>query len=299
MNQTGNNHLHYDPASRFQVQERDVTYRDIGNVRLLARIYQPQGRGPFPMLIDVHGGGWNRFDRMRNQPVNLELASHGIVVAALDFRLNGQAPHPAAMQDINFAIRWLKVHATDFNARPEGMGGLGISSGGHQVLMAGLRPNHPRYVADDAPKGTDASLSYLICIGCGYDLITAFVERGTIEPFDYDMFHHYEYFGGVAGIRSESPQHLLESGEEYARPPILLLQAGADDLPGFTNDKALKFAQTYAEAGGNVELAIFPGAGHIFINPALVKRSEAMDRGLAAARYYIARQLAYLADSVS
>jgi acetyl esterase len=247
------------------------------------------------MLVDIHGGGWNRFDRMRDKPVDVELASHGMVIASLDFRLNGEAPHPAAMQDINWAIRWLKAHAADFNARPEGMGGLGFSSGGHQVLMAGLRPKHSRYVAEGGPAGHDATLSYVICSGCGYDLVTAMAERAPAAPHERDFFHLYDYFGGMEGVAGESPQHILESGEDFARPPILLLQAGGDVLPGFTTDKAARFAQTYAKAGGNIELVIFPGAPHIFINPGLVARSEAMDRGLATVRNYIARQMEYLA----
>jgi acetyl esterase/lipase len=120
-------------------------------------------------------------------------------------------------------------------------------------------------------------------------------ERGPGNPGAYDHFQLYDYLGGMSGVRSESPQHILDSGEKVARPSLLLVQAGADVLPGFTSDKAVRFAQTYAEAGGNVELVIFPGAPHIFINPGLVERSEAMDRGLAAVRSYIARQLAYRA----
>jgi acetyl esterase len=288
-------HLRYDPAARFEVEDRDVEYRRVGGRSLSAHVYVPQGPGPFPMLIDIHGGGWNRFDRMRDKPVDVELASHGIVIASLDFRLNGEAAHPAAMQDINYAIRWFKAHAGDFRGRPHGMGGLGFSSGGQQVLVAGLRPTYPAYVAEDGPAGIDASLSYVICSGCGYDLVTALTERAPMEPHDHDLFHLYEYFGGVGGVIAESPQHILASGEQIARPAVLLLQAGGDVLPGFTTDKAVKFAQLYAEGGGNIDLLIFPGAPHIFINPGLVARSEAMDRGLAAVRSYIARQFAYLA----
>jgi acetyl esterase len=292
---TDTRHLRYDPTAHFTVLDRDVEYRRVGGRSLLAHVFEPQGPGPFPLLVDIHGGGWNRFDRLRDKPVDLELAAHGIVIASLDFRLNGEAAHPAAMQDINYAIRWFKAHAGDFNARPGGMGGLGFSSGGQQVLMAGLRPNYPAYVGDEGPAGVDASLDYVICSGCGYDLLTAMTERAPMAPHEHDFFHLYDYFGGIGGVTAESPQHILDSGEKIARPAVLLVQAGGDVLPGFTTDKAVRFAQRYAEGGGNIDLIIFPGAPHIFINPGLVARSEAMDRGLAAVRSYIARQLAYAA----
>lgn len=287
----------YDPTAHFEIRERDVEYRQVGGRKLLARVFEPQGPGPFPMLIDIHGGGWNRFDRTRDTPVIAELASHGLFAASLDFRLYGEAPHPAAMQDITYAIRWFKANAAEFNARPEGMGGIGFSSGGQQIVMAAMRPNHAPYTSDHGPNApaADASLAYAICCGCGFDLVTTLIERGPIEPRERDMFHLYDYFGGIAGVIAESPLAVVESGEPIARPAVLLCQAGGDVLPGFTADKAASFAAAYAKAGGNVELAIFPGAPHIFLNPGLVERSEGMERGLAAIRAYIARQLAYQA----
>lgn len=286
--------LEYDPSAHFEVQERDVAYRRAGEVSLLARVYEPQGQGPFPMLLDLHGGGWRQFDRLRDGPIDTDLASHGLFVASLDFRLNGEAPHPAAMQDINYGIRWLKAHAAEFNAQPNGMGGIGFSSGGHHILMAGIRPSYPAYASDSSPElaGIDASLTYVIPCGCAYDLIGSLLNPmpGTDEP---DRFALYDYFGGIAGIKSESPQHIVDSGEAIVRPAVLLCQAGGDTLPGFTTDEALRFAQSYVASGGNIEVALFPSAPHIFLNPGLVERSEAMVRGLAAIRAFISRQLAY------
>jgi acetyl esterase len=252
------------------------------------------GQKPWPMLLDVHGGGWNRFDRTRDGPVDQQLAALGMVVASVDFRLNGQAPHPAAMQDIHSAIRWLKAHAADFGATPKGMGALGFSSGGHQVLMAGMRPHHAAYGSAEA-GAHNAELAYLICSGCGYDLITAMTEPHPVAPHKHDHFNLYDYMGGVEGVRGESPLHVIQTQEALATPPLLLIQAGADVLPGFTNDKAAEFAQRYTQRGGQVELAILANAPHIFINPGLMPDSEAMRRGLAMLKGFIARQLDYQA----
>ena len=286
----------FDLNNQLDVIEKDVVYQTASGMDLQCRIHMPAkpGKRPWPMLLDVHGGGWNRFDRTRDGPVDQPLAALGMVVASVDFRLNGQAPHPAAMQDIHSAIRWLKAHAGDFHATPKGMGALGFSSGGHQVLMAGMRPHHAPY-ASDAQGAHDAALAYLICSGCGYDLITAMTEKSPVAPHKYDHFNLYAYFGGVEGVRGESPLHVIQTQEAVATPPLLLIQAGADVLPGFTNDKAAEFAQLYTQRGGHVELAILAGAPHIFINPGLVPESEAMRRGLAMLKGFIARQLDHLA----
>ena len=128
---------------KFEVAWEDVEYRP----GLLARIYRPEGTGPFHAVMEIHGGAWNNNDRTQNAPMVQELAAHGLVVASIDFRLGREGAYPLAMQDINFATRWLKHHAAEFGAVPEALGGLGLSSGGHQVMLSAMRPRDPRYSA--------------------------------------------------------------------------------------------------------------------------------------------------------
>src|ERR1041384_5736018 len=149
-----------DVRPRFAVTWDDVEYRP----GLLARIYRPRGTGPFHALIEIHGGAWNNNDRTQNAPMVAELAAHGLVVASVDFRLGKEGAYPLSMQDINFATRWLKLRARDFDATPEALGGLGLSSGGHMVMLSAMRPRDPRYCAlplDDAPE-LDASLAFVM-----------------------------------------------------------------------------------------------------------------------------------------
>jgi hypothetical protein len=73
----------YDPSQQFQIEVWDVKYRHDPLRTLLARIYQPQGGGPFSVLLDVHGGTWNDQDRMANPPVDERLAASGLLVVAI------------------------------------------------------------------------------------------------------------------------------------------------------------------------------------------------------------------------
>ena len=143
----------------------DVTWRDVEYLPgLLARVYTPRGTGPFHALMEVHGGAWNNNDRTQNAPMVQALAAHGLVVASVDFRLGGQAPYPASMADINYATRWLKLHAADFDATPEALGTLGLSSGGHMAMLSAMRPRDPRYCAFALEGGAelDASVAYVL-----------------------------------------------------------------------------------------------------------------------------------------
>src|SRR4051812_3234973 len=154
----------YDPASTYDVRWRDVEYRHDGQQSWLVRLYEPQGPRPFPMLVEIHGGAWTLMDRTQNGPRDEILAASGLVVAAPDFHLGGQAPYPAAQADINYLIRWLKAHAAEFRATPESVGGLGYSSGGQQIMLAAMRPYDPLYTAIPLPEApdVDASLAYVI-----------------------------------------------------------------------------------------------------------------------------------------
>src|SRR4029453_284600 len=141
----------YDPAKQYEIKVWDVAYRHDPVRTLMARIYQPQGAGPFPVLLDVHGGAWNDQDRTANAPVDERLAASGILVVAIDVRLAKEAPYPASVADANYGIRWLKSKASAWNGDPETVGALGSSSGGHVLELCAMRPHNPRYTVYPLP----------------------------------------------------------------------------------------------------------------------------------------------------
>src|SRR5437016_13371301 len=147
---------------KFEVDVRDVEYQQQAGKAWLARIYQPKGTGPFPTIVDVHGGAWHNGDRTNNAGIDQALAAKGILVAAIDFRQPPEAGYPASVWDVNLAVRWLKMHAAEFNGTTA-VGAFGNSSGGHQVVLSALRPRHAAYSALPLPNHSeiDASLSYV------------------------------------------------------------------------------------------------------------------------------------------
>src|SRR5881398_3477515 len=126
--------------ARFEIEARDIEYQRHAGEPLLARLYRPKGDGPFPAVVEVHGGAWASGDRLNNAPLNEALAARGILVMAVDFRMPPAAQYPASIADVNLATRWLKAHAAEFGGRPDRVGGLGTSSGAHQLLLSLLRP---------------------------------------------------------------------------------------------------------------------------------------------------------------
>src|SRR5437588_9646549 len=142
-----------EAQTRPEIRVEDVEYQRQGGKALLAQVYRPAGTGPFPAVVQVHGGAWTSKDRTDNDFISKAFAESGILVASLDFRMPPEAPYPASIADINLGVRWLKARARTYGSRPDWVGLFGTSSGGHQVLLAAMRPDDPRYAALPLPEG--------------------------------------------------------------------------------------------------------------------------------------------------
>src|SRR3970040_2277316 len=111
--------------SRYEIDVEDVEYIPHGNKPLLARVYKPRGTGPFPLIVDLHGGAWCSKDRTTDAGTDEPLAKSGVVVVALDFRMPPEAGYPASLADINYAIRWWQSPARALYNPPDTVGVLG------------------------------------------------------------------------------------------------------------------------------------------------------------------------------
>ena len=249
----------------FETEVRDLEYRREGGAPLLARLYRPIGTGPFAAVVEVHGGAWASGDRLNNAPLDEALAKSGIVVLAIDFRMPPEHRYPASIADINFATRWLKTHAAEFGSRRDVVGGLGTSSGAHQLLLSALKPRDPRYAAlplTEAP-GEDAGLPYLVLCWPISDPLARYRmvrEKGNTRLVEA----HDAYWRSEDEMAEGNPQLLLERGEAaLPPPPAIVIQGTADD--NVTPDMADRFAAAYRARGGRLELHKFEGQPHTFI----------------------------------
>ena len=167
----------------------DVVYHVHGTRPLLARLYLPASPPPFPAVVEVHGGGWTSNDRLSNKAIHEALAQAGIAVMSIDFRMPPDDKYPASVADVNVAIRWLKANAPAFGIEPDDVGALGTSSGGHQLLLAVMRPFDERYAALElaehgtAHANTDATVPYVIvCWPVADPLARYHMVQGAQEP---------------------------------------------------------------------------------------------------------------------
>jgi acetyl esterase len=242
---------------KFEVDERDVEYQNLAGKPWLARVYQPKGTGPFPTIVDVHGGAWHNGDRTNNAGIDRALAANGVLVAALDFRQPPEAGYPASICDINLAVRWLKLHAAEFNGTTA-VGAFGNSSGGHQVVLSALRPRHPSYSALPLPKHPEinASLSYVIAGWPVIDPLYRFRYAKEINNQEH-IKAHIEYWRTEEAMAEGSPQTIVERDEQIELPPILMLLKANDKNHPLEMQE--RFIASYRKRGGPIEVHTFDG----------------------------------------
>jgi acetyl esterase len=249
----------------YEFMVKDIVCQRAGAKQRLARLYQPAGTGPFPAVLQVHGGAWNEKNRTDGQNTALDLAEAGIVVLAIDFRNAPEAPYPASLQDINYGIRWLKAHAAEFGSSAGQVGAYGTSSGGHQILLAAIRPDDPRYRAlplAEAPD-MDAKLAFVVS-GWGVLFPLERYKLAKAKGDDNLAKDHDRFFGSEATQIEATPALIIERGEKVYTPPALVFQGTKDQWT--TVELAERFAADYRKAGGSIDLLLLDGARHTFLN---------------------------------
>ena len=276
----------YNPAKQFEIKVWDVEFRRDPARILMARIYQPQGEGPFPALLDLHGGAWNNQDRTANAPMDEKIAASGVVVAAIDLRVAPEAPYPASVADANYGIRWLKAKAREWKGDPATVGALGSSSGGHLIELCAMRPNDPRYNAHpllEAPN-LDAKLTYVVARSPVSDPFARYQQAEKMKRQEMMEFTKI-YFNPWETIYDGNPQHILDRREAVELPPLFILQGELDDnvLP----EVQKRFAAAYRAAGGECDLEVFAGCEHRWV----AVPGPQTDRAAEMVKDFIARQL--------
>jgi acetyl esterase/lipase len=266
----------YDPKQRFEIEVSDVEYLRHGSEGFLARIYRPKGDGPFPILLDAHGGQWHLNDRTGNRRVCQDLAASGMLVVALDFRMAPEYTYPAAIQDVSYGVRWWKATAPAYGGDASKIGLFGSSSGGHIVELIGLRPHDPLYAAlplSDHPD-VDATVDYLMVRAPISDPLAryGFAERtGRNDILDATK----NFFQPWETVFEGNPQKILERRDFELLPPILIIQGSADENIDWNIQK--HFADTYREAGGESRFELFDGMEHQFVQRDCPEASRAID----------------------
>jgi acetyl esterase len=253
----------------------------------MARVYQPVGAGPFPTVLDLHGGAWNAKDRTAEEPMDRALAASGLLVVAIDLTLGPEAPYPASVQDANYGVRWLKWKAATWNGDRSRVGVYGSSSGGHVAELLSMRPRDPRYNAIPLPQAPklDATIAYAAMRSPISDPYARY-QNAERHKRTAMMENHKVFFKPWETIFESNPQQILERKEPVSLGPLLIMQGALDDnvLPSIQE----KFVATYKAAGGPIDYHLFENSEHQWV----AQEGPQTDRARDMVKRFIARHVA-------
>lgn len=251
------------------VTTEDIEYLRHGDRAMTLRLFRPAGDGPFPFVVDLHGGAWTKGDLTECEGRSRHFAELGIAAAALDFR-HAEDGYPASLQDINYAVRWLKARASELGLDPHRVGIAGQSSGGHLAMLAAMRPRDPRYakVPLDGGGAADATVR---CVGMTWPVINplsryrhALRRRASDDPpaWTADIPERQDTYWGTEDAMSEgNPMLALERGEAVETPPAMWVQGQPDEIHDYRDPEAgvdlnepERFARNYRNDGGEIDI---------------------------------------------
>jgi acetyl esterase len=214
---------------------KDFSYLHHQGCPFMMRLFMPKEDGPFALIVGLHGGASNTGNFYDCQVRSEVLVKSGFAVAAIDFRQANER-YPSSLQDINYAVRWLKVSGAEYDIDPNRVGISGQSSGGHLAALAAMRPDDERYnqIALDTYGHVDASV---VCMALEWPVINpysryhhalkALKRPETSEWVGQIPQYHNIYWGDEAAMIEGNPMLALERGEQLSTPPALWLQGGA------------------------------------------------------------------------
>ena len=237
--------------------QKDIQYAAPGGVPLLLDARIPDGPGPFPAVVIVHGGGWsggNKADPNEVGPILDPLTEGGIAWFSVNYRLSRQAHYPACIEDVEAAVQFVKMHAKDYRVDPNKVAISGDSAGGHIVDMVAVRAT---------PDKPERHLAGVVSFYGPNDLVEDSFRRNGLSP------SLQAFFGAPVGPLSSATVKVLQEASPMAfvspdLPPFLLLHGTADqsvDYPG-----SVIWKDVLDALGVPCELITIPGGVHVMGN---------------------------------
>jgi acetyl esterase/lipase len=247
----------------------DVPFSSLPGFRpLVVDVYMPPKKGgPKPMIMYIHGGGWvgghtRHSGALSNFPAVLaQLASEGFVVASLEYRLSGEAPYPAQLQDARAAIRFLKANASKYGIDPARAGVWGGSAGGHLAALAALSCGDTSMDPAAAPKGSECVQAAVTWYGV-FDfapMLARQANNGGLNVAENALLRCTPATCSEATVRAVSPASYIDAKD----PPFLLIHGDKDAVVPIA--QSIDVEAKMKAAGMAVESIYIKGVDHSFI----------------------------------
>jgi acetyl esterase/lipase len=252
---------------------RDLTFCDANNCNLKVNVAHPtEGKGPFPAVVLIHGGGWACGSHREYTQLALRLAAKGYVAATVTYRFVPEHCFPAQVHDVKCAVRWLRAHAAEYKVDKERIGVFGHSAGGHLACMLGTTSGQKDLEGNLGFNNESSDVCCVVCCSGLTDLAHAYqfcTSLWTLPTKDV-----VKKFVG-APLDKAADSYAKASPITYAAktsPPTLLIYGTKDSVVPIAQSQRL--GEKLRQAGATVEVLPVKDALHDF-NGELARRTEA------------------------
>jgi len=238
-----------------------VTYARYGDRGLEMDIYRPKTAwGELPAVVCIHGGGWAKGNRANHAQVAQALAARGYVTATISYRLSGEAPFPAAIQDCKAAVRFLRANATQYGIDSDHIGAVGLSAGGHLTALLATSHGVEELEGDGGHADVSSAIQAAVPLGAQTDLLSQRTREISMVKDRGRIWR--QFLGGPqqeqpAAYRRASPLHHLDQQD----PPCWFVTGARDD----SSTQADAFRRRMRELDIPTGLTVIPGAPHPFL----------------------------------
>jgi acetyl esterase/lipase len=272
---------------------RNLTYAVHDGVDLKGDLYLPAGPGPFPVIVNVHGGYWRRGSRDTYQHWGPYLAARGYAGFTISYRLSqpGKKSYPEAVNDVRAAVQFMRGSAARFRLDPARVALWGNSAGAQLAALVALAGDSP-VLAGAYPQDAHASVSTGVKLLIGtygiYDLVAQWRHAQIGTPGD----NLVESFLGASPMQDRrryfdaSPiSHATIANNKTA----VYLSWGTEDDVVDHRTQSLEFLLALKQAGFNVRNCVVHGAGHYWL-------SDPIEEPMSQSGFLAPRLLRYLAE---
>ena len=228
-----------------------------GGRELRCDVYRPPGVEPgssAPAVVLVHGGSWRQGDRTQLRGYGILLGRAGYVCVAPEYRLLGESPWPAAIEDVKAAIRWTRASAPSLGVDSTRISIEGNSAGAHLALLAAGTPN----VAAFEGSGGNEEVSTAVAAAVGIYAPTVFHADGAERTKGSLPFIVLAESGGADGAAQASPVHHVSP----SYPPTFLAHGTTDTTVPVS--ASVRLYEALVEAGVPAELHLYAEQPHAF-----------------------------------
>src|SRR5580692_3823261 len=176
---------HAKAAEYEMTNHTDIVFAEHDGTKLVGDLYLPKGRSKAPVLVAVHGGGWQVGAKQFYRYWGLFLARAGYAVFAVDYRLGKEGTYPAAVYDVKAAVQFIRAKAGEYDLDPDRIGLIGDSAGAHLAALVALAGDQfTTAYRNDANAAVPANVKCVIGFYGVYDMHAQWTHDLGVRPND-------------------------------------------------------------------------------------------------------------------